>query len=116
KAVAYSLDRKVFADEPIATHQAIAHPLAEVQIEIEATRNLVHKSAWAFDQGLDPQEIGFYANCAKFKAARVALQAVDRAIQTHGGSGFSEDVGLIYYWESVRLLKTAPITEEMILN
>jgi acyl-CoA dehydrogenase len=116
KAVAYSMDRKVFGDEPIATHQAIAHPLAEVQIEIEATRTLVHKAAWAFDKGLEPGEVGFYANCAKFKAARVGLQAVDRAIQTHGGSGFSEDVGLIFYWESIRLLKTAPITEEMILN
>ncbi|HUB06516.1 MAG TPA: acyl-CoA dehydrogenase family protein, partial [Myxococcales bacterium] len=116
KAVAYSMDRKVFGDEPIATHQAISHPLAEVQVEIEATRNLVYKSAWAFDQGMEPGEVGFYANCAKFKAARVCLQAVDRAIQTHGGSGFSEDVGLIYYWETARLLKTAPITEEMILN
>ncbi len=116
KAVAYALDRKVFGDEPIATHQGISHPLAEVEIEIEATRNLVHKAAWAFDAGLEPGEVGFYANCAKFKAARLFVQAVDRAIQTHGGIGFSEDVGIIFYWEAARLLKTAPITEEMILN
>ncbi len=116
KAAAYAMDRKVFGDEPIATHQAISHPLAEIQIEIEATRNLVYEAAWAFDKGLEPGEVGYYANCAKFKAARLALHAVDRAIQTHGGGGFSEDMGIIYYWESVRLLKTAPITEEMILN
>ncbi|MHB8420851.1 MAG: acyl-CoA dehydrogenase family protein [Myxococcales bacterium] len=116
KAVAYAMDRKVFGDEPIATHQGISHPLAEVAIEIEATHNLVHKAAWAFDKGLEPGEVGFYANCAKFKAARLFINAVDRAIQTHGGSGFSEDVGIIFYWEAARLLKTAPITEEMILN
>jgi acyl-CoA dehydrogenase len=33
-----------------------------------------------------------------------------------GGYGFSEDYGIIYYYESVRLLKTAPVSAEMILN
>lgn len=116
KSVAYSMDRKVFGGEPIATHQSISHPLAEVQIDLEAARALVYKAAWAFDKGLEPGEVGYLANCAKFKAARLGVFAVDRAIQTHGGSGFSEDVGIIYYWDSARLLKTAPITEEMILN
>ncbi|MBI3185690.1 MAG: acyl-CoA/acyl-ACP dehydrogenase [Myxococcales bacterium] len=116
KSVAYSLDRKVFADKPIGTHQAIQHPLAELQIELEGTRLLTYQAAWGFDQGLEPQQVGYYANCAKYKAAEMAIAAADRAIQTHGGSGFSEDMGIIYYWEGARLLRTAPITKEMILN
>lgn len=116
KSVAYALERKVFGDKPIGSHQAIAHPLAELAIELEATRHLTYKAAWAFDRGLEPAEVGFYANCAKYKGAEMAIAAADRAIQTHGGSGFSEEVGIIYYWDSARLLRTAPISKEMILN
>ncbi len=116
KSVEYALERKVFGDKPIGTHQAIQHPLAELQIEMEATRHLVYRAAWGFDKGIDPAEVGYYANCAKYKAAELAIAAADRAIQTHGGSGFSEDVGIIYYWDAARLLRTAPISKEMILN
>ena len=116
KSVDYAQDRKVFGDEPIATHQAIQHPLAELQIELEATRMLTYRAAWGFDGGLEPGEVGYWANCAKYKAAELAIGAADRAIQTHGGSGFSEEVGIIYYWDGARLLRTAPITKEMILN
>lgn len=116
KSVEYALERKVFGDKPIGTHQAIQHPLAQIQMEIEATRHLVYRAAWAFDKGLDPTEVGYYANCAKYKAAELAIAAADCAIQTHGGSGFSEDVGIIYYWNAARLLRTAPVSKEMILN
>jgi alkylation response protein AidB-like acyl-CoA dehydrogenase len=116
KSVDYAQDRKVFGDKPIATHQAIQHPLAHLQIELEATRHLVYRASWAFDKGLEPGEVGYWANCAKYKAAELAIAAADQAIQTHGGSGFSEEVGVIYYWDGARLLRTAPITKEMILN
>ena len=46
----------------------------------------------------------------------LAVKAVDRAIQTLGGYGFSEEYGVIYYYEAARLLRTAPISSEMILN
>jgi acyl-CoA dehydrogenase len=46
----------------------------------------------------------------------VAIHAADHAIETLGGYGFSEEYGVIYYWENMRLLRTAPVTKEMILN
>jgi alkylation response protein AidB-like acyl-CoA dehydrogenase len=116
KAVSYAKDRTVFKNAPIGSYQAIQHPLAEVRIELEAARLLTYKSAWAFDKGLDPAEVGTYANMAKLMAADLALKACDRAIETLGGYGFSEEYGVIYYWDAVRLIKTAPITREMILN
>ena len=116
QAVAYAKERKVFREKPIGAHQAIAHPLAEVKIELEAARLLAYKAAWAFDQDIAPGIVGSYANQAKYFAAEMAGKAVDRTIQTMGGYGFSEDYGIIYYYESVRLLKTAPVTAEMILN
>lgn len=116
KSVDYARERKVFRGVAIGSYQAIQHPLAELKIQLEAARLMMHKAAWAFDKGLDPATVGNYANMAKYLAAELALKTCDQAIETHGGYGFSEEYGIIIYWESVRLLKTAPISKEMILN
>lgn len=116
KAIAYARERKVFKDTPIGAYQSIAHPLAEVKIQQEAVRLLTYKAAWAFDQGLNPAEVGTYANMAKLLAADLAIKAADHAIEVHGGLGFAEETGLIYLWNGARLLKTAPVSREMILN
>ncbi len=115
-SVAYSKDRKVFKGRAIGSYQAIQHPLAELQIELEATRLLTYKAAWSFDRNDAPGKIGMWANMAKYKAAEMAIAAADRAIQTHGGYGFSEEYGIIWYWEGARLMRTAPVSKEMILN
>lgn len=115
-ACEYAHDRKVFKDTPIGQYQAIQHPLAQVKIKQEAVRNLVYKASWAVDNDLPPNEAGFYANCAKYLGSELGYEAVDRAIQTLGGNGFSTEYGLLHLLTSVRLLKTAPISNEMILN
>ena len=53
---------------------------------------------------------------AKYAAAEAALNAVDAAIQTHGGNGLSTEYGLMPYWGMARLLRTAPVSREMSLN
>lgn len=116
KATDYALERKVFGEKPIGAYQAIQHPLAECAIGLEAARLLTYRAAWAYDRGMPPDQVGFFANCAKHTAADLALRATDHAMQVHGGSGFSEEVGLVYLWEAARLIKTAPINREMILN
>jgi alkylation response protein AidB-like acyl-CoA dehydrogenase len=114
--VEYATQRKVFKDTPIGAYQAISHPLAETKIALEATRLMTYKAAWAWDRNLSPAEIGTYANMAKFMAADMAIKAVDQAIETHGGLGFTEEKGLINLWSAVRLFKTAPVSREMLLN
>jgi alkylation response protein AidB-like acyl-CoA dehydrogenase len=120
RACAYARERKVFKDRPIGAYQAIQHPLAECRIALDAARLLTYRAAWAFDKsGADMESsarVGMYANMAKLTAADLALRACDQAIETLGGYGFSEEYGVIYLWDAVRLLKTAPITREMILN
>lgn len=115
-AVDYAKQRKVFRDTPIGAYQGVAHPLAESKIMLEAARLLTYKAAWAFDQGMDPGVIGSYSNHAKLLAADVALQAVDASLETHGGLGFAEETGLANLWNGARVLKTAPLNREMILN
>lgn len=63
-----------------------------------------------------PNEVGHYANMAKLAGSELAVDAIDAAIQTHGGSGFIRDNHLINLWAAARLLKAAPINNEMILN
>ena len=116
KATQYAKERKVFGDTAIGSYQSISHPLAETKIELEASRLLTYRAAWAFDQGLSNAEIGNFANMAKLKAADTAIKAADAAIETHGGYGFSEEYEVIYFWNNARLLKTAPVTRELILN
>jgi alkylation response protein AidB-like acyl-CoA dehydrogenase len=112
KAAEYARHRSVW-DAPIGTHQGIAHPLAEAKIELELAKLMTYKAAWLYDRG---REAGEAANMAKYAAAEAGIRAVDQAIQTHGGHGLSTEYGLADLWGSVRLLRTAPISREMILN
>ncbi|MEZ0367905.1 MAG: acyl-CoA dehydrogenase family protein, partial [Candidatus Sericytochromatia bacterium] len=84
RATKYACERKVFGGKPIGSHQAVAHPLAEVKIQQEAARLLVYRSAWAFDQGMPADVVGNYSNMAKLTSADLAIKAVDQAIETLG--------------------------------
>ncbi len=53
---------------------------------------------------------------AKYAAAEAAIQCVDAAIQTHGGNGFTLEYGVSDLWWGARLMRTAPVSAEMILN
>jgi alkylation response protein AidB-like acyl-CoA dehydrogenase len=112
KAAEYARERKVW-DVPIGAHQGIAHPLAKAKVDLELARLMVYKAAWQYDNGHDAAES---ANMAKYAIGESALEALDVAIQTHGGNGLSSEYGLADLWGNVRLLRTAPISREMILN
>jgi acyl-CoA dehydrogenase len=115
-AVEYAKDRKVFQGRPIASYQGIAHPLAECKIHHEAARMMMLKAAWAFDQGWGPDRVGSLANMSKFLNADSALKSADVCIEVHGGNGFTEEYGFLDQFNGARLLKTAPVSREMILN
>jgi alkylation response protein AidB-like acyl-CoA dehydrogenase len=112
KAAEYASERAVWGT-PIARHQGISHPLAKSKIEVELSRLMCRKAAWAYDAGLDAGEA---ANMAKYSAAEAALGALDQAIQTHGGNGLASEFGLADLWGMARLMRTAPVSREMILN
>lgn len=116
KAIEFANVRRVFKDTPIGQYQAIQHPLAEVKIYQEAVRLLYQKAAWAYDQDMEPGIVAQYTNMAKYLGAELGIMAADRAIETLGGNGFSEEYHVVYLWEAMRLLRTAPISKEMILN
>jgi acyl-CoA dehydrogenase len=112
KAVRYAKERVVFG-RPIGQNQAIAHPLAEAYARLEAAEMMVFKAAWLFDQG---KPCGAEANTAKLLAADAGFMAADRAVQTLGGYGYIREYDVERYFREVRLIKIAPVSQEMVLN
>jgi alkylation response protein AidB-like acyl-CoA dehydrogenase len=112
KASDYAKQRRVWST-PIGAHQGIAHPLAEAHIAVELSRLATARSAELFDAN---EPAGEAANMAKFAASEAALKALDQAIQTHGGNGLSREYGLSELWFVTRLMRTAPVSREMVLN
>ena len=112
KAAEYAKQRQVWST-PIGAHQGIAHPLAEAHIAVELGRMATMRSAELFDAGEYAAEA---ANIAKFAASEASLKALDQAIQTHGGNGLAKEYGLSELWFITRLMRTAPVSREMVLN
>jgi alkylation response protein AidB-like acyl-CoA dehydrogenase len=112
KAAEYARQRKVWS-EPIGAHQGIAHPLAQSNVNVELARLATARAAELFDSGQDAAEA---ANIAKLAAADAALTALDQSIQTHGGNGLAIEYGLTDLWFVTRLMRTAPVSREMVLN
>jgi acyl-CoA dehydrogenase len=112
KAVEYAKTRKVF-NVPIGAHQGLAHPMAIAKTELELASLMMHHAAHVFDAGGNAAP---YANMAKYAAAEAGIKAVDVAMQVHGGSGFTGEVDIITLWPVVRLIRTAPVSSEMVLN
>src|SRR6476619_3764407 len=114
KASAYAKERAVFKDA-IGSHQAIAHPLAQSKIEIELARLMTQKAAALYDAG-DDMGAGGAAKMAKYAAAEAACDAADRAVQTHGGNGITQEYGMAGLLVATRAGRIAPVSREMILN
>lgn len=109
----YARERSVWGGTPIGAHQGISHPLAEAHVHVELARLMTRQAAWLYDHD---QPAGEASNIAKFAAADAAVEALDRAIQTHGGNGMSTEYGLADAWGFARVLKIAPVSREMVLN
>ncbi|WP_173870907.1 acyl-CoA dehydrogenase family protein [Streptomyces albus subsp. chlorinus] len=114
RALDYARTRQVWK-EPIGAHQAIAHPLAQVHIEVECARLMMRKAALLYDAG-DDAGAGEAANMAKYAAAEACVRAVDQSVHTLGGNGLTREYGLAAMVTASRVARIAPVSREMILN
>ncbi len=112
RAVAYAGERQVFG-RLIGTNQAISHPLAKAHMELNAAMTMMMRAAWLYDNDLECAEL---ANTAKYLAAEASFYAADHAMQTHGGLGYAREYHVERYWREARLVRIAPVTQEMTLN
>jgi alkylation response protein AidB-like acyl-CoA dehydrogenase len=97
----YARERKQF-DQPIATFQGVQFILADMAVRIEASRLLVYQSAWRASAGLS---YGKESAMAKLSASETAMWVTTKAVQVHGGYGYTRDFPV------ERMMRDAKITE-----
>ncbi len=111
-AVAYAKERVVF-DRPICQNQGISFPLAEAHARLRAAELMVQEAARLVDAGAP---CGEEANLAKYLAAEAGFFAADRAVQTLGGFGYASEYHVERYFREARLMRIAPISQELVLS
>ena len=84
----YLRTRKQFG-RLIGSYQALKHPMVEIMIAHEQARSLLHNAATRFDAGTGHSEVAL--RMAKAEAGDSFTHASDRAIQFHGGMGFTHE-------------------------
>ena len=109
QALAYAKERRAFG-RPISKFQAIQSKLANMATEIEATRLLVHKSAWLKDRGAN---FSLTAAQAKLKSGRLAVRVADEAVQIHGGYGYIEEYPVCRFYRDAKILTIGEGTDEV---
>ena len=112
RAVKYGNEREVFG-RPIGMNQGVQFPLADSLAHLDAAELVLRKATWLYDNG---RPCGREANTAKYLCADAGFTAADRALQTHGGMGYAEEYNVARYFREARLMRIAPISQEMVLN
>lgn len=98
-SVAYATQRRAFG-KPIAGHQLVQEMIADMVVETEAARLLVWRAGRLKDQGRPSTR---ETSIAKLYASEAAQRCADRAIQVHGGYGFSDEFPVERFWRDARV-------------
>ena len=109
EALAYAKERTAFG-KPIIQNQAIAFMLADMITEIDAARLLVHRAAWLARNGGYKNAEG---SQSKLKAGRVAVWVTERAIQIHGGYGYTREYPVERMHRDAKIYDIFEGTEQM---
>jgi acyl-CoA dehydrogenase len=112
RAVRYAGEREVFG-RPIGMNQGLQFPLADSLARLDAAELVLRKATWLHDNG---KPCGREANTAKYLCADAGFTAADRALQTHGGMGYAEEYAVARYFREARLMRIAPVSQEMVLS
>ncbi|MBE9538135.1 MAG: acyl-CoA/acyl-ACP dehydrogenase [Proteobacteria bacterium] len=94
--VDYVSTRKQF-EHPLGFFQAVKHPLVDVMVQIDQTKSLVYNAACAIDS--EPEKALKYAHMAKASASETAAFSSGRAVQYHGGIGFTWECYVHLYFK-----------------
>ena len=107
-SIEYSKIRVQFG-QPIAKFQAIQTMIADMAIETEASRMLVYRAAAARDSGDDTRAP---AALAKGHAADASVRVGNRAVQVHGGVGYTKEMPVERYYRDAMALAVYPSTTD----
>ena len=108
-AVRYARQRIQFG-KPISEFQAIQWMIADMKAQIEGARLLTLRAAWLKDQGLAH---GPEASMAKLMASAAAREVADRAVQIHGGYGYTKEFAVERYYRDAKVTELYEGTSEI---
>jgi alkylation response protein AidB-like acyl-CoA dehydrogenase len=111
RSVAYARERSTFG-QPLATRQAIQWPLVELHTEAELVRGLVRKTAWELDR-VPHMQISDRVSMCNYRANRLVCDAADRAMQVHGGLGYTRHVPFEHIYRHHRRYRITEGAEEI---
>jgi butyryl-CoA dehydrogenase len=109
EALRYSTERVQFG-RPIGENQVIGGYLADMAVRVEASRELVLRAARMKDAGMDYAQAGAMA---KLFASETASWCADRAIQIHGGYGYTRDYPVERLYRDAKLCEIGEGTSEI---
>ena len=110
EAVKYAAERTTFG-KPIAQHQAVAFQLADSETELQAAHLLTLRAATRRDQ--DRDRVGPEAAMAKLYASEMCNRVAYRAVQIHGGYGYSRDYPVERFYRDARVTSLYEGTSEV---
>ena len=108
-SVRYANEREQFG-QPIAGFQMIKEQVAEMYVEEQAARLLVHRAATNKDLG---QRNTIEVSCAKYYAAEVAVRAANQAVKIFGSYGFSSEYPVERFYRDAKLAEIGEGTSEV---
>jgi butyryl-CoA dehydrogenase len=108
-ALAYSKERKAFG-QPISQFQALQFMLADMATEVDAARLLIWRAAWLKDRGVRHSA---ESAMAKLYASEMSERVTSRAIQIHGGYGYTKEYDAERHWRDSRITEIYEGTSEI---
>ena len=115
RSVAYAKERKPFG-KPLASNQAIQFPLVELATQAEMLRLLIRKTAWEMDKLTEEQierTLSDRVSMCNYWANRLCCEAADRAMQVHGGMGYSRHKPFEHIYRHHRRYRITEGSEEI---
>ena len=115
ESVGYARQRKPFG-RPLAENQAIQWPLVELATQAEMLRLLIRKTAWEMDQMTQTdieQKLSDKVSMCNYWANRLCCEAADRAMQVHGGIGYSRHKPFEHIYRHHRRYRITEGSEEI---
>ncbi|MGB1697672.1 MAG: acyl-CoA dehydrogenase family protein [Thermoplasmatota archaeon] len=108
-SIAYAKERHQFG-KPIAANQAIQWKLADMDVHVEAGRNLYLKAATLKDQN---KPFTHAASRAKLFCSEMAMKATIEGVQIHGGNGYTKDYNVERYMRDIKIFEIFEGTSEV---